>query len=61
MEDSPNMKFEGVYQGRYKEEGTIREYQRKRKNGNLNLKFLPSYPLPKPNITSLKDLTDLEG
>ena len=37
------------------------EYQRKRKNGNQNLKFLPSYPLPKPNITSLKDLTDLEG
>ena len=42
-------------------ERTVCEYKGKEKNGNLNLKFLPSYPLPKPNITSLKDLIDLEG
>ena len=45
-----------------KEIRTVCEYKGKeKKNGSLNLKFLPSYPLPKPNITSLKDLFDLEG
>ena len=28
---------------------------------NLSLKCLVNYPIPKPYITSLKDLFDLEG
>ena len=58
----PNMKVGRAVSVNYKEKRAVCDYKKQGNNGDLSLKIFHSpYHLPQPNITSPKDLTDLEG
>ena len=62
--DVPNMKFGGVFFfffRNYKEERAVYEYKGRGIMVIFAQKFHSPYHLPRPNITNLKDLFDLEG